>query len=32
MKNKLLTGKESNEFKNKYDELVSEIKGLADKL
>ena len=28
----LLTGKESNEFKNKYDELVSDIKGLADKL
>lgn len=28
----LLTGTESNEFKNKYDDLVSEIKGLADKL
>ena len=28
----LLTGTESNEFKNKYNDLVSEIKGLADKL
>ena len=28
----LLTGKESDEYKNKYDGLVSEIKDFADKL